>query len=145
MMMSKRNVYRDHMDPEYQRWGRKYPRFPGIAECARLIRAGKAKGAWADIIAQELAEHAAACLAELIQTYRTDPSDGVRLYMMMALEIAQLPESVPFLIEVLHDGNPMFTRYAERALQSINTPEARTALWNATHDDRGTTGKKQRK
>ena len=67
--MGKHNHYRDHVDPEYQRWGRRYPRFPGVAECANLIRAGKARGAWADIIAFELGENASTCLAELTETF----------------------------------------------------------------------------
>lgn len=127
----------DYIDPEYQRWRRKYPRFPGVTECARLIRSRKAKGAWADIIAGELAQHASACLPDLIEMYRNDPSNNVRLYVMMALDIAMIPMSVPFLAEVLRGGDPIFTPYAERALKGINTPEARTALWEATHVKRG--------
>ena len=131
--MNKRVSYRDHVDPEYQRWGRKYPRFPGVVECVRLIRTGKARGAWADIIAFELAANAASCLKELIETFHTDPSNDVRLYVMMALDIARVPESVAFLAEVLQDRNPKFTPYAERALQGIDTPEARSAHWKATN------------
>ena len=134
--MGKRNRYRDHTDPEYQRWGRTYSRFPGVAECARLIREGKARGAWADIIASELAENASECLAELVETFRADPSESVRLYVMMALDMARLPESIPFLAEVLQQGNPLFTPYAVRALEGINTRESRTAIWNATHTRR---------
>ncbi|MCI0637666.1 MAG: hypothetical protein L0Y72_02125 [Gemmataceae bacterium] len=129
--MGKRNRYRDHVDPEYQRWGRRYPRFPGVAECASLIRAGKARGAWADIIAFELSENAATCLAELIETFRNEPSGDVRLYVMMALDIARVPASVPFLAEVLREADPRYIAYAERALRCIDTSEARTALWNA--------------
>jgi len=129
--MGKRNRYRYHVDPEYQRWGRRYTSFPGVSECARLIRNGKARGAWADIIAFELAEHAADHLPELIETFRTDPSENVQLYVMMALDIAHLPESVLFLGEVLHEGNPHFIPYAERALKSIDTPDARKVLWKA--------------
>ena len=130
--MGKRNRYRDHIDPEYQRWGRTYPRFPGVAECARLIRARKASGAWADIIAAELAENATHCLSDLIETFRTDSSEtDVRMFVMMALENARLPQSVPFLAEVLESGNSRFIPYAERALCNINTPEARTMLWKA--------------
>ena len=135
--MGKRSRYRDHMDPEYQRWARRYPRFPGVAECARLIRARKARGAWADIIASELAENATHCMSDLIAAFRTDPSEDVRVYVMMALESARLPESVPFLAEVLQDGNPRVTPYAERALRNINTPEARTMLWKAGHSEPG--------
>ena len=132
--MGERNRYRDYIDPEHQRWGRRYPRFPGVSECARLIRDGKARGSWADIIAHELAENAGECLAELVETFRTDPSESVRLYVMMALDIARLPESVPFLAGVLQEGNPLFTPYALRALNGIDTRESRTALWQATHE-----------
>jgi hypothetical protein len=130
--MGKRSRYREHVDPEYQRWGRRYPRFPGVAECARLIRARKARGAWADIIAFELAENADTCLAELIEMFRSDPAGDVGLYIMMALDIARLPASVPFLAEVLREADPRYVPYAERALQGINNSEARTALWNAS-------------
>ena len=131
--MGKRSQYRGHIDPEVQRWERNYPRFPGVAECVRLIRAGKAKGTWADIIAHELAQKASLCLSELIDTFHTDSNEHVRLYVMMALEIAKLPESVPFLVEVLQGGDPIFTPYAERALRTINTKEARTVLWKVRH------------
>jgi hypothetical protein len=129
--MGKRNNYRNHIDPEYQRWGRRYPRFPGVEEGVRLIRAGKARGAWADIIAHELAENASHCLSALIDTFRADSSDDVRLYVMMALEKAKLPQSVQFLAEVWQDRDPKFIPYAERALREINTPEARLVLRSA--------------
>jgi hypothetical protein len=104
-----------------------------VAECARLIRAGKARGSWADIIAFELAENAATCLAEMIETYRNDPDGEVRIYVLMALDYALLPASVPFLAVVLREGDPRCTLYAEQALRSINTTEARAAIWHATH------------
>jgi hypothetical protein len=125
--MGKRNRYHDHIDPEYQRWGRIYPRFPGIAECARLVRIGKARGTWADIVAYELAQNAAECLTEIIEAFRTNSSESVRLHMMMALDIARLPESVSFLVEVLQMGNPLFTPYAWRALNRIDSDDARAA------------------
>jgi len=131
--MGKRSPYRDHDDPEYRRWGQKYPHFPGVAECVRLIRAGKAKGAWADIIAYELAGHATDCLTELIAAYREATSDDVPLYVMMALDIARPPEAVPFLAEVLREGDLRFTPYAQSALKGIDTRESRTALWNIEH------------
>jgi hypothetical protein len=122
-----------HPDPEYLRWRRKYPRFPGVDECARVIRAGDKRGAWAEIIAHELASNAGTCLPALIAAFRNDSSDDVRLYVMMALDIARLEESVPFLAEVLGNGDPRFTPYAERALQGISTREARAVLWKANH------------
>jgi hypothetical protein len=120
--------YREHIDPEYQRWGRIYPSFPGVVECARLIREGKARGAWADIIAAELARHAAFNLSELLDIFRSDSSESVRLFVMMAIEMAHLPETVPFLATVLLEGNPLFAPYAVRGLRALDTLEARTAL-----------------
>jgi hypothetical protein len=129
-----RNLGRDDTDPEFRRWCRKYPRFPGVAECARLIRDGKARRAWADFIVQELAENASECLPELIETFRSDSTEGdVRLIVMMALDIAHVPESVPFLGEVLREGDPRLVPYATHALQGIDTAESRTLLWNATN------------
>ena len=130
--MGKRNRYRDHVDPEYQRWGRTYRAFPGVDECARLILDRKATGAWADIIAFELAENAKEHLDEIIEMFHKHTSDDVALYMLMALELAALPASVDFLSDVLKDGNVKYMPYAKRALAVINTRESRRALFNAT-------------
>ena len=127
--MAKRDRYRDHIDPEHQRWGRTYHRFPGVAECVRLIQDGKARGTWTDIIVHELGENAAGCLPELIEVFGSNADESVRLYIMMALDLAWLPESVPFLEQVLREGNPAFTPYAMSARKHIDTKEARTVLW----------------
>ena len=137
--MGKRVRFRDHLDPAYREWGQKYPRFSGVAECVRLIREHKARGVITDIIVFELAEHAASCLPDLIEAFRDNESGDVRMFVLMALEIARVPESVEFFGEVLRDGNPEYEPYALRALKSIDTREARTLLWEATHQERGAT------
>lgn len=123
--MGKRQRYRDHVDPEYRRWGRTYARFPGVNECVRLIKERKASGAWGDIIVHQLAENAGRCLSELIDAYHGDSDGDVRMYVMMALEIAQPPEAVPFLEQVLREGDPRFAPYAQRTLRGIGTRAAR--------------------
>lgn len=128
--MEKRYRYRDHVDPEYRRWGRTYRSFPGVDECARLILDRKATGAWADIVAFELAENARDHLNELTNAFRVHESDDFALYVLMALEMAALPASVDFLSSVLRDGNVRFTPYARRALKVIDTKESRAALLN---------------
>src|SRR5262245_6016074 len=133
--MGKRARFHDHLDPAYQEWGRKYPRFPGVAECVRLINEHKARGVITDIIVFELAEHAASCLPDLIQAFRDNPSGDVRMFVLMALEIARVPESVEFFGEVLRDGDPRYQPYALRALKDIDTRESRTLLWQATHQE----------
>jgi hypothetical protein len=129
--MGKRNPSRDHPDPEYRRWARRYPRFPGVPECVRLIRDGQARRVWADIIAQELSAHAAECLPELVAAFRGDRVGDVRLYVMMALDLARPSGAVEFLAEVLQAGDSRYAPYAERALVGIGTAEARTVLWEA--------------
>lgn len=129
--MGKRDRYCDHVDPEYRRWGRTYRSFPGVAECTRLILDRKATGAWADIVAYELAENAHDHLDELIRAFHDHESDGVAIYVLMAIEMAALPASVDFLSGVLREGNVKFITYAERALKAIDTKESRTAQFNA--------------
>ena len=129
--MGRRNRYRDHVDPEYRRWGRTYRSFPGVEECSRLILDRKATGAWADIVAFELAENASEHLNKLIDSFRAHESDAVAVHVLMALEMAALPASVDFLSCVIRDGNPKFVPYAQRALRAIDTKESRSVLFNA--------------
>ena len=137
--MGQRARFHDHLDPAYQEWGRKYPRFPGVAECVRLIHEHKARGVVTDIIVFELAEHAASCLPDLIQAFRDNPSGDVRMFLLMALEIARVPESVEFFAEILRDRDPQYQPYALRALKGIGTRESRTMLWQAPHQESSTT------
>src|SRR5262249_28069693 len=81
----------------------------------------KARGVITEIIVFELAEYAASCLPDLIQAFRENPSGDVRMFVLMALEIALLPESVEFFGEVLRDGEPQHQPYALRALKGIDT------------------------
>lgn len=131
--MGNETDYRRHIDPEYRRWGRKYPRFPGVAECVRLLRSGKVRGAWVNIIAHELAAHAAECLPELIGVFRSDEGEWVRLMVFMAVAEARLPQAIPFLAEVARERHPQYTPYAVRGLSAIDTSESRAALWEVTH------------
>ena len=126
--MSKRHRYHDHVDPEHQRWGRTYPGFPGVAECVRLVQSGKAEGAWIDLIVLDLAINASDCLVDLLETYRREESDRMRLIILMALELAALPDSIEFLSEVLRQGDPRLAPYALHGLKAIDSKASRRAL-----------------
>jgi hypothetical protein len=131
--MGKRDPNRDHPDPEVRRWKKKYRKFPGVAECVRLIREGYANDAWMDIIVCELTENAKDCLCELMETFQAEKEiGGVGTFTLLAaIELAKLPEAAPFLAELLKEGNPRFTPYAMRGLRAIDTPESRKVLWEA--------------
>lgn len=134
--MGKRDRYRDALDPELRRWGRTYRSFPGVDECVSLILAGKARGAWADFVVFELAENAPDHLPELIDAFRAHALDNAALYLLESLEIAALPQSVGFFTELLLEADPRFVQYAQRALQAIDTREARAALYCARHAEK---------
>ncbi len=129
--MPKKPKFHDHIDPEYQRWGKTYPSFPGIPECVDLILNRKAIGAWADIVAYELAENADEHADEMIGMFNIHQNDSVSLFMLMAFELAAIPSTVPFFASVLCDGDNRFKPHARRGLEAINTKESRTALFNA--------------
>jgi hypothetical protein len=119
------------MDPDYRRWGRKYPRFPGVVEYIRLLQTGNARGAWLDIIIDDLALHAGETLPELVDAFRSVPDERTRLLILMAIVEARLPSAIPFLAAVSRERHPRFAPYAERGLSQIGTREARGALWEA--------------
>ena len=131
--MGNKTDYRRHIDPEYRRWGRTYPRFPGVAECIRLLRSGKVRGAWVDIIAHELAAHASESLPELLAVFQSDEGEWVRQMVLMAIAEARLPQAIPFLADVARERHPRFAPHAIAGLSAIGTSEARAALWEATH------------
>ena len=123
--------YRRHIDPEYRRWGRKYPKFPGVAECLRLLQTTNVRGTWRDIIAYELTTHAGECLSELVEVFQASDDEGVRLNILSAIAEARLPAAIPFLAVVTKSPHPSLVSYAVRGLKAIGTREARAALWEA--------------
>ena len=131
--MGSASDYSQHVDPEYRRWGRKYPRFPGVTECVRLLRSGKIRGAWVDIVLHELTEHAQECLPELVAAFCSNESEWVRLMVLTAVAQARLPSAIKFLADVVRQRHPRFSPYAEQGLVAIGTREARTALWEAAN------------
>ena len=132
--MGKRKRYLDHVDPEYRRCGRTYQAFPGVDECARLILDGKATGAWADIVHDELADNAKEHLDEMINAFHEHQLDDVAICILAAFETAALPGSVGFLSGILRSGIPRFTSYARRALAAIDTKESRSALFHGPQE-----------
>lgn len=123
--------YRRRIDPEYRRWCRKYPQFPGVAECLRLLQAKNVRGAWRDIIAHELTTHASECLSELVAAFWADEGERVKLNVLSAIADARLPAAIPFLAEVAKAPHPSLSRIAVQALTAVGTAEAHAAFWEA--------------
>jgi len=129
--MGKRDRYRKSINLEDKRWGQKYRSFPGVGECVRLLLDVRVCGYTLEIIKAELVENASRHLEEMIDAFHNHKTDRVAIFMLMVLELAALPESVDFLATVLRDDNPDYRKWAQMALEAINTRESRTALFNA--------------
>jgi HEAT repeat protein len=123
-------------DPEYSRWKRNYPRFPGVAKCVELLHRRNVQGATVDIICLELVEHAAAHAAELIAAVREEQDQRVRWILLSVLCDAKLPAALPVFVEELQSDDERSRTWAERGLRELDTPESRRALWELGRSER---------
>ena len=117
------------IDPEYQRYRRKYPRFPGVAETVRVLKLGGTRGGYLDVVLLDLREHASDVLTELTDAVDEESDQRVR-----ALIIGELAESadhrlVGFFERLLDDPNESVAHWAEVGLRHIDTKDARRALF----------------
>jgi HEAT repeat protein len=119
------------VDPEYERWKRKYPKFPGVAKCVDLLRSPNVHGSWVNIICAELQENASKIGKELVDAFRTETDIGVRRILLGVIAEAKILEALPTLVENLKSPDESLRYWAIEGLKGLNTPEARRALWEA--------------
>jgi hypothetical protein len=115
-------------DPIVQKYYDEFPKFPGMAKCAELMR--HARGMYQEAIHFDVRDHAKEHLDELISIIRNDDSHlGAEL--MDALAEAAVPEAEDFLIENLTSADERRRFWAIYGLKKLDTKSARKALWNA--------------
>ena len=68
---------RDVIDPEGQRYEKRFPKFPGTARCIDVIRS--AQGAFLDSALADLQENLPSCAAEVIATSAAKPTRASKL------------------------------------------------------------------
>ena len=118
-------------DPEYTRWKRRHPRFPGVYKCVELLGRPNVRGSLVDIICGELQDNAAANAAELIAAFRAERDERVRRILLGLICEAKLPEALPVFVEHLRSEDESLRYWSEEGLRALNTPAARKALWEA--------------
>jgi hypothetical protein len=124
------------VDPEEERWHRKYPRFPGVRRCVELLHRRAVRGTWVDIICYELRAHARETSRELLDAFRAEPDDRVRAILLAVIAEARLSEALPLLVENLGVEDERLRFRARAGLEDLGTREARAALWQAgVHPD----------
>jgi len=117
------------VDPEYQRYRRAHPKFPGIDKCVELLCRPNVQGAYFDGVMGDLEEHAAA--EELVAALSTETDQGVRALLLSVIAESPLEVALPILVEALLDLDESARFWAARALHALGTPVARRVLWEA--------------
>jgi len=78
------------VDPEYQRFKRNYPKFPGVHECIALLHNGNVKGAYLEAVLGELETHAAEHIDEIVSAFRVEESERARILLLGLLAETKL-------------------------------------------------------
>lgn len=120
---------KDSVDPEMARFYEVYPRFPGVQLLLTLLRSGKAKGTWLDILCGELGEHAAETADELIAACQSETEEWVQAILLSVIAETGLPEFTALLTENLSADSESLRYWAKVGLEKTNAKEARTILW----------------
>ena len=122
-------------DPEAARFDARYPQFPGVETCVELLYRLNVQGTWVDCIDAQLAEHAV--LGDLMEALAAVPSDERRARHMLINQIGlrDSPAAIEFLAGMVADATADSEERdaTVNALNSIGSPEARRALWRASH------------
>lgn len=116
------------LDPEYDRWCRKYPHFPGVAKCVELLHSTNVRGLWIDIICDELLLNAHDHADELIAATRAGVEQGSTI-LLHVLADAKLPEALPLFAELLRSPDESLRHYGVAGLKQLDSKEARRLLW----------------
>ena len=122
---------KQYVDPEEERWDRKYPRFPGVAKCVELLRSGNACGTWVDIICNELTKNARENVEELISATRVELERDSNVGRMLLHVVAdsKLPEAFGMFVELLKSPDLTLRQYGVEGLKQLDTKEARRLIW----------------
>jgi HEAT repeat protein len=118
-------------DPACTQWKRRHPRYPGVKKCVELLRRRNTRGSLVDIICGELRADAASHAAELIAAFEAESDERLRHILLGVIVEAKLLEALPVYVKNLKSSDEGLREWAEEGLRSLNTPEARKALWEA--------------
>jgi HEAT repeat protein len=118
-------------DPEYQRYRRTYPKFPGVNACVELLRRRNVQGAYLDGVMGDLNEHATANVDELLVAFGAEPEARVRALLLSVIAEAAAPAAFPTFAQVLFGDDEDLRIWAARGLHILGTPDSRRVLFEA--------------
>jgi len=121
----------DHVDPVARQWYQRFSKQPSIEDCLTVLRQGNLQGGLSDWIGWELTDHAKDSPCEVIDAVGKCEEDYSRICLLMAIEIAVIPEALSLFAEILHSEIEPERECAIRGLQALNSKAARTVLFEA--------------
>ncbi len=119
------------IDPEYQRYKRNYPSFPGVQACVDLLHQSNVQGAYLDALVADLEAHAVEHSDELIAAFQTKADMRVQSLLLAALAQARTHDAFRIFVEHLTGPDENLRTWAAYGLYRLDTKEARRALWQA--------------
>jgi hypothetical protein len=117
--------------PEYREWKRRYPTFPGVAECLGLLRRRQTGPGLGEVVQWELYANATDHADELIEAFRSEQDAHLRFVLLSILADARLPRAVPLFAEHLRSRDKLFRHLSIEGLCDLGTAKARKVLREA--------------
>lgn len=120
-----------YLDPEEERWDRKYPRFPGVATCVELLGSTNVRGTWVEIICAELQKHADEHADELIAATRSEleRESGLARILLHVVADSKLPAAQDLFVDLLASPDRTLHDYGLDGLKQLDTKESRRLIW----------------
>jgi hypothetical protein len=122
------------LDPEYRRYRRVYPRFPGVPTCLALLRRPNVPGGYWEAVFHDLAQHAPEVVDELIAACHDDANADIRWAILEILGALPAPQALPLFAAYLTAEDESLRKWAARGLAALDTKEARRLLWEARNE-----------
>jgi hypothetical protein len=122
------------LDPEYRRYRRVYPRFPGVPICLALLRRPNVPGGYWEAVFHDLAQHAPEVVDELIAACHDDANADIRWAILEILGALPAPQALPLFAAYLTAEDESLRKWAARGLAALDTKEARRLLWEARNE-----------
>jgi hypothetical protein len=121
---------KEFVDPAYEAWNKKYPKFPGLEKCVEILFRHNTVGSLVDTICWEVEKYSREHLEELIKIIRDPDHIGyMRSSLLHILIDIASPRSIPCFKEIIESDRDDLHIYAVRGLEKINTKDARKILW----------------
>lgn len=119
------------IDPEYQRYKRSYPTFPGVATCVDLLHRNNVKGGYLECVLWDLESNVLEHLDELIAAIYDESNEWVQNVLLSCLAKARSEAATAVFSHFLTHANESIRHSAAVGLHFINSKESRRILWEA--------------